>query len=414
MKKSFLLLVVVMLYTTFYSQFAHANLSKQCMFGIPSYNKPLISDRPNNFPISISADKSSADYPHRVIFTGNVSVVQGNATLTAHQIELNTLQKSRHTDEIRTIIAHGDVRYSDPQIILTGPKAWSNLNTQDINIYDSNYQMVNRQGRGVAKKIKMREANRYTFLENGTFTFCLPKDNSWNIVGSKVIYDRIEQVIKVWNARFYVKGWPTLYSPYLQFPTGDKRLSGFLFLNTKYDNNNGVEFILPYYWNIAPNYDTILTPHYISKRGLQWQNEFRYLVRPGFGLITLDWLANDQEYKKNNTGNSTRWLFHWYHSGLMDRVWHFNSDFTKVSDIKYFTDLDSKYGATTNGYATQKFSFGYSNETYNTTVSFKQFQLFNKTTYPNYKVWPQVDLNYYKKKPRSSRLSFIQSDSKIY
>lgn len=50
-------------------------------------------------------------------------------------------------------------------------------------------------------------------------------------------------------------------------------------------------------------------------------------------------------------------------SGIMNQVWRFNIDFTKVSDAKYFTDLDSKYGSTTDSYATQKFSFGYVNET---------------------------------------------------
>lgn len=71
-------------------------------------------------------------------------------------------------------------------------------------------------------------------------------------MGSEVIHDREEQVAEIWNARFKLGPVPVFYSPYLQLPVGDKRRSGFLIPNAKYSTNNGFEFYLPYYWNIAP------------------------------------------------------------------------------------------------------------------------------------------------------------------
>ncbi len=71
------------------------------------------------------------------------------------------------------------------------------------------------------------------------------------MVGSEVIHDREEQVAEVWNARFRIGGVPVFYSPYLQLPVGDKRRSASLIPNAKYGSNNGFEFMLPYYWNIA-------------------------------------------------------------------------------------------------------------------------------------------------------------------
>ena len=47
---------------------------------------------------------------------------------------------------MRTVTATGDVHYSDNQIKLKGPKAWSNLNTKDTDVYEGDYQMVGRQG----------------------------------------------------------------------------------------------------------------------------------------------------------------------------------------------------------------------------------------------------------------------------
>ncbi|MFP1496664.1 LPS assembly protein LptD [Escherichia coli] len=50
-------------------------------------------------------------------------------------------------------------------------------------------------------------------------------------------------------------------------------------------------------------------------------------------------------------------------------MWRFNVDYTKVSDPSYFNDFDNKYGSSTDGYATQKFSVGYAVQNFNATVS---------------------------------------------
>ena len=179
---------------------------------------------------------------------------------------------------------------------------------------------------------------------------------------------------------------------------GDKRRSGFLIPNAKYSTKNGAEFYLPYYWNIAPNFDATLTPHYMSKRGgVMWENEFRYLTKAGTGLIEFDYLPSDKIYQDDHSGdsNSRRWLFYWNHSGVVDQVWRFNADYTKVSDPDYFNDFSSKYGSSTDGYATQKLSAGYANQNFDATVSTKQFQVFNRDSSNAYSAEPQLDVNYY-------------------
>ena len=47
--------------------------------------------------------------------------------------------------------------------------------------------MVGRQGRGKADLMKQRGENRYTILENGSFTSCLPGSDTWSVVGSEII-----------------------------------------------------------------------------------------------------------------------------------------------------------------------------------------------------------------------------------
>lgn len=399
MKKRIPTLLATMIGAALYSQQGlAADLASQCMLGVPSYDRPLVQGDTNSLPVTITADHAKGNYPDNATFTGNVDINQGNSRLQADEVQLHQKQPEGVAAPVRTVDALGNVHYDDNQVILKGPKAWSNLNTKDTNVWEGDYQMVGRQGRGNADLMKQRGENRYTILENGSFTSCLPGSNTWSVVGSEVIHDREEQVAEIWNARFKLGPVPVFYSPYLQLPIGDKRRSGFLIPNAKYSTTNYFEFYLPYYWNIAPNMDATITPHYIHKRGnIMWENEFRYLTQAGAGLMELDYLPSDKVYEDEHPteGDRHRWLYYWQHAGVMDQVWRFNVNYTKVSDPNYFNDFTSKYGSSTDGYATQKFSAGYAIQNFNATVSSKQFQVFSNQTRSTYGAEPQLDVNWY-------------------
>jgi LPS-assembly protein len=399
MKKRIPTLLATMIATALYSQQGlAASLASQCMLGVPSYDRPLVQGETNQLPVTINADHAKGNYPDDAVFTGNVDIMQGNSRLQADEVQLHQKEAQGQPEPVRTVDALGNVHYDDNQVILKGPKGWANLNTKDTNIWEGDYQMVGRQGRGKADLMKQRGENRYTILENGSFTSCLPGSDTWSVVGSEVIHDREEQVAEIWNARFKLGPVPIFYSPYLQLPVGDKRRSGFLIPNAKYTTKNYFEFYLPYYWNIAPNMDATLTPHYMHRRGgVMWENEFRYLSQAGAGIMEFDYLNSDRVYDDEhpNDDNSRRWLFYWQHSGVMDQVWRFNVNYTKVSDSTYFNDFDNKYGSSTDGYATQKFSVGYAVQNFDATVSTKQFQVFDTANSNSYSAQPQLDVNYY-------------------
>ncbi|PHM61961.1 LPS assembly protein LptD [Xenorhabdus ishibashii] len=404
MNKCYPTLLATMVWAAIYSQQAHADLAAQCMLGVPVYDKPIITGDPNKLPVYIQSDDTHGEYPNAVEFIGNVNIQQGNKTLIADKVRLEQTQEL-DKEPVRTVTAVGNVSYDDPQIILKGPRAWANLSNKDTDVEQGKYQMVGRQGRGHADKMMMRGENRYTILNNGIFTSCLPGNDSWSVVGSEVILDREEEVAEIWNARFRIANVPVFYTPYLQLPIGDKRRSGFLIPNASFSNKEGFQFLLPYYWNIAPNYDATITPHLITMRGLKLDNEFRYLTNAGAGTVALDWIDHDRLYADDkrlgktslDRDSNNRWLFYWNHSGVLNQVWRFSADYTKVSDPNYFSDFTSQYGSSTDSYATQKFSVGYAQQNWNATLTTKQFQLFTIDDRKRaYRSEPQLDLNYYK------------------
>ncbi len=400
MKKRIPTLLATLIGSAIYSQQGiAADLASQCLLGVPSYDRPLVNGDANQQPITINANDAKGDYPDNAVFTGDVDIRQGNSRMLADEVQVHQKMLPNQQDPVRTVDALGNVHYDDNQVILKGPKAWSNLNTKDTNVWKGDYQMVGRQGRGTADLMKQRAQNRYTILDNGTFTSCLPGQNTWSVVGSEIIQDREEEVAEIWNARFKLGPVPIFYTPYLQLPIGSKRRSGFLMPNAKFGSKNGFEFTLPYYWNIAPNMDATITPHYMEKRGnIMWENEFRYLTRAGAGIMELDYLGSDKRYSEDHPGESrsNRWLFYWQHHGVLDKVWRFNIDYTKVSDRHFLNDFDTEYGDSTDGYATQKFSVGYAVKDFDATLSAKQFQVLSDVSHANsYKALPQLDVNYY-------------------
>lgn len=370
--------------------------TNQCLVNVPHNNRPVVDGDVNSLPIEVSADSFQVDLPNQAIYSGNVSATQGNRQVNSDQIILDQTKN-------RNMLLKGNVFYEDNLIEMKGEQAEMDLDTNDIQIQNGQYHLVDRLGRGRADNAAFMN-NRYITLDNGSFTSCPIDNSSWNIEGSKIVYDNQEQLLEVWNAKFRVGKVPVLYLPYLQLPTGDKRRSGLLKPEFTYDSIDGIDVSLPFYWNIAPNYDATFTPRIIQRRGVQLQTEMRYLNYLGLGTLAFDWLQHDNLYSENRTDpnksgysdNSYRWLFHWKNDELINYNWRFSVDATRVSDNQYITDLGSKYASETDGYLTQHYKVGYTNEYWDIGLNYKYFQaLRNDIKDELYRTEPQLNINYY-------------------
>ncbi|TSJ89283.1 LPS assembly protein LptD [Gilliamella apicola] len=368
----------------------------QCLINVPKFERPIVNGDINTLPINAESNEFEAIYPDLAIYSGDVYVEQGNRTVLADKITID----SKDTNN-RMAILDGSITYQDNLIKMKGDHAAINLNNNDSNMHPSEYHLVDRLGRGKADEMKL-EKNRYIILKNGSFTSCPVDDSTWNIKGTTVIHDNEEQLLEVWNAVFSIGKVPVLYSPYLQLPTGNKRRSGLLMPILGYDNDDGIDFALPFYWNIAPNYDATLTPRVLQHRGVQLQTEFRYLNHLGLGTIAFDWLQHDKKYQEdrktllngnNYDDNNNRWLFHWKNEELINYNWRLFTDVTRVSDKQYLNDLNSKYVSQTAGYLTQFYKLAYNDKNWDVALGYKHFQPF----YYNYlyQTQPQLDINYY-------------------
>ncbi|MDG6895364.1 LPS assembly protein LptD [Volucribacter amazonae] len=401
MNKTCYKLISLSIITALYASPVLADLTQQCMLGVPQFRGEVVQGNVNDLPVYIEADQAQLNQPTMAKYTGDVQVQQGNRTLLAQSIEIK--QTGNEQDPQRfAYIRHG-LDYQDNLINLIGSNADINLNNRDADIQGAKYQLVGRQGRGEAQDISLRE--RYRTLKNASFTSCLPNDNAWIIYASEMRQDLQDEVAEMWHARFHVLGVPVFYTPYFQLPIGDRRRSGLLLPDFGISSRDGYFYAQPIYWNIAPNYDVTFTPKYMSHRGWQLNGEFRYLTSLGEGKFAGEYLGDDR-YADYTGENRSRHLFHWSHSSAFLRDWRLNVNYTHVSDKRYFNDFTSDYGSSTDGYADQTARISYYQPQYNFSLSAKQFQIFDEVDIGPYRALPQLDFNYYANNIAKSRLDF--------
>src|SRR5690606_32127124 len=139
--------------------------------------------------------------------------------------------------------------------------------------------------------------------------------------------------------------------PYFAFPLNNARKSGFLPPSLSLSGKNGADLTLPYYWNIAPNYDATFTPRLIAKRGVQLLSEFRYLQPGHSGQLRYEILPNDSQF------DDTRWGLSITHRSHLRPDWGGRwsgyIDYAEVSDDDYFRDLSGNLSIATQSYLKQ-------------------------------------------------------------
>ncbi|WP_369917599.1 LPS assembly protein LptD [Photobacterium sp. GB-50] len=359
-----------------------------------------------NTPIHIEADNVQAKNEHKAVYSGDVIVQQGTRTIAADTV---TLQQPQNI-----VTAKGNVYYHDGGIEMEAKELHSDLNTKDSQMDDAVYRMTCQPGRGDAEQIDKKNVDGTQFykMKDGTFTTCPEGDKSWRFAAGSLERDGDSPFADLYNARFEVLNVPVFYLPWLRIPVTDERMTGFLYPTLTYGSRNGMEYEAPFYWNIAPNYDLTITPKYMNHRGLQTTAKFRYLNELGEGQVVGEYMGHDKkadyvDYQladnKPNTGKY--WGFQWTHSGIIDKNWLVDIDYSKVSDYKYFErGLDSSIGEREDNNLLQTAEVSYRNANWDTMLMVRDFQLLKdpeeaESSTDNrspYRLMPQLSSTYYK------------------
>ena len=144
------------------------------------------------------------------------------------------------------------------------------------------------KGRGKAEELQFTGPEQYR-IQRGTYSTCVGDAPAWRLEVAQLDLDENTSVGVARDARIYLGNLPVAWLPQFSFPLRNERKSGFLAATYGTSGNRGLDIQLPYYFNLAPNYDATLTPRLMSKRGVLFNGQARYLFDTPLGRAIGDW-----------------------------------------------------------------------------------------------------------------------------
>ncbi len=324
-------LAVVFLIPVLNATLVQAEVSPAAVCYVPLPLPATLSQLDVNDPaIKISSDHAEVIADLRAGFSGKVEIRYRDTLLLAPQASFDSAKQS--------IDANGGIQYYNQSIQVQGSQFSADLVNNSAQLDQASYRFLTQAGRGDAQRLTASQ--QQLLLNNALFTTCPDTDNSWGLHAATINIEAGEGWGEAHHAVFRIKDIPVFYLPYVTFPVTEERRSGVLLPRFSSSQKLGAEFELPYYLNLAPNYDLTLTPRYMSKRGAQLKSEFRYLTGQHQGMLQLEYLHSDND-KPDNFGQ--RYLTHISHVSDFTAQWRGFIDFTDVSDDAYLSELGSDY-----------------------------------------------------------------------
>ena len=294
--------------------------------------KPFIETVPNRPELSPPTDESLQLFADEVqikeklglsTFTGKVILQRADQILSTPTISYDRNQDIIDTEE--EFIFWGKNFIINGSAIKLYPEKRSEIE-------NANYWLLDRRIRGHAAKL-IQESEDIFHLEQASYTTCDADNEVWNLFAEKMTLDRNTSEGTAHNITINILDIPVFYFPYISFPIGNQRKSGFLAPNIGSSDEAGTEFSIPYYLNLAPNYDATITPRYMSRRGLLLETEFRYLTPKNTGRLELEYIPYDQAFGDNRSSA----LFQ--HNGFINKRWITELNINYTSDRRFFEEL---------------------------------------------------------------------------
>ena len=279
---------------------------------------------PDDHSIHIDTDNAVLNIDLDGVLKGHVTVRQDDRSVEADEVTYDYV-----TDRLNV---KGRVNFLDPKLRVRSDSG--SYGTVSGGSFDqANFDIPDRNGRGYAKNIDLHPDGKVN-LTQVRYTTCPVGNQDWQLQADRLALDTRADEGVAHNVIMRFKDVPVFYTPYISFPLGDERRSGVLFPSFGHSSNNGYELEVPYYLNLAPNYDLTLTPGVLSARGGQLAEDFRFLTYHSHGQVDATFLPDDRK----DDGDNRSYLRATDVTDIAQGL-RFDVDAANISDVNYFSDF---------------------------------------------------------------------------
>jgi LPS-assembly protein len=317
---------------------------------------------PGRIEVSSAGANALVGDAGKAVLEGPVVVREGARTLRAPD-------EATYDAATETFAVAGSVSYRDPRLSVAGDAAsWQTAGSGQF--MNADFSLEDRNARGHAAAIELAADGRLE-LDHVTYTACPAGKRDWLMRAARIDIDRDAQVGVARDIRFDFLGVPLFYLPVVSFPISDARKSGFLFPDFGTAIRNAVE--VPYYLNLAPNYDATLTPGFILSRGASLDAEFRYQTEDSRGELHNSWVPHDA-----SDGLDRDFARFVDRTELSSRL-RFDTNVGVVSDSAYFEDFGQGTEGTSLIYLPRVAALSYLDTNWRARALIEQFQTLDQS-----------------------------------
>lgn len=347
------------------------------------YSGPTPSDGTpiEKVPVQISAESGQFYFKGKSTLSGNVLVMQPDKQILAD----NAYVYRDANGNLKDINMLGNVHIQEPGKLLIADVATVPIKDEAIShfsLYDVIYRVTLKRLQteplentlatpkektatketgltawGYAKQIEQTAPDQLD-LRHASYSTC-PPDNktcAWHLTANDLHLDKTQGRGTSYHSILWLRHLPVMYLPYFSFPLDDRRKSGFLYPAFTNSSNSGYSFVIPYYLNLAPNYDLTLYPNFYEERGTYLNSNFRYLTTNSVGNVDFGILPEDRKFKQFQkdalteyasgdqltaleNDSDTRTNFHWLDDTQFTSNWTGHVDYSRVSDDYFLEDI---------------------------------------------------------------------------
>ncbi len=342
----------------------------------PPHPVPFVSHHKGTKVAHVVADEARAFHDGVSVFSGHVVLTYGAEVVHAALLRFNRLRN--------TFTAIGHVR-------VTNGKG---------GVLRAHYFHLNRtSGRGVARAVRFAlpasnargravmvilRGHHKSDIKQTRYTFCPEGTKVWYINAERLHLNYTKDVGVAHNAKVVFKGVPIFYWPYLSFPLSSKRKSGFLPPRYGSASTSGITLSVPYYWNLAPNYDLTTTPEILARRGVLFRNHFRYLGANYSGSDYVDYIPTDRVY------GGPRYALDFIHNQIFNPYWWAAVNYNRVSDPAFYTDFSSNFSLVSQVDVPQLAEVGYSGRKVRVHIVSSSYQLLDTSLGSAYQPYQEL------------------------
>lgn len=315
----------------------------------------------------------------RHVLTGNVELRQGQRWVGADRIEIDRNEQTAN--------AEGNVYLRTDKIAIFSPRGRVNMKTGAFDVEKPHLLYPAFHGQGDAARA-VRGDTGIAILSDGSWSTCPEDDEVWQVFAHEIELNPHNRQGTARHASVWFMGVPLVYTPWFRFPIGDARLTGFLPPRIGSSSDSGTEITVPWYWNIAPNFDMTLTPRVLSRRGMQLQTETRWLDRAtGLWKLDLHHLPEDDVFGEDRS------LAQLQQNGSYSYGLRTDIDLASVSDDEYFDDLGNPLAIANRTHLESRADVHWNSSYGNSRLRLQSFRTLDETIAPQnrpYRQLPQI------------------------